>query len=154
MLFDIFMIIVAVIASLFVFMLLRAAYMPSRQLERAEAANIPEVDAAVAKRLSGAIRIRTINTGAAEADAYPELLHMHEYLKASYPAVFERMELSVHNKASLLLKWHGTDASLKPALFMGHMDVVPVEESTSRSMDPCPLLRRNRGGICMGQRNA
>lgn len=34
MLFDVFMIVLAVSASLFVFMLLRAAYMPSRQLER------------------------------------------------------------------------------------------------------------------------
>lgn len=86
-----------------------------------------------------------------EADPYPELLKMHEYFKASYPAVFARMELSVHNKASLLLKWHGTDTNLKPALFMGHMDVVPVEESTSDQWVHAPFSGEIEEGFVWGR---
>jgi carboxypeptidase PM20D1 len=33
-------------------------------------------------------------------------------------------------ESALLFTWQGTDASLAPVLFMGHMDVVPVEAST------------------------
>ena len=40
------------------------------------------------------------------------------------------MELTLVNTYGILLEWKGKDDSLKPYLFMGHQDVVPVPEAT------------------------
>jgi Gly-Xaa carboxypeptidase len=48
-------------------------------------------------------------------------LHFHSY---------SRLEFTPINTYAILLEWKGKDKSLKPYLFMGHQDVVPVPEVT------------------------
>jgi carboxypeptidase PM20D1 len=51
-------------------------------------------------------------------------------LRETYPKVHEALDCEKVGDASLLYKWRGRDASLKPFALLAHMDVVPEEEST------------------------
>lgn len=48
-------------------------------------------------------------------------------LKAEFPRIFERCQLTLINKYGVVLKWQGRDSSLQPVILMAHYDVVPVE---------------------------
>lgn len=85
-------------------------------------------DAAV-ERLAQAVRLKTIShQDPAQFDAEP-FLALHRHLETSFPLVHKNLKREVINDYTLLYSWPGTDPSLKPALFMAHMDVVPVEEA-------------------------
>ena len=96
-----------------------------------------EVDpATVAEHLAAAIRFRTVSRGdgaAVEAEAFDGL---RAWLEATYPAVHRALVREVVAGHSLLYTWRGSDASLPPALVMGHQDVVPVELETEWSQPP------------------
>ncbi|HOG53169.1 MAG TPA: M20/M25/M40 family metallo-hydrolase [Bacillota bacterium] len=144
---DVLMAIAGLAAMLFVVMLLRAAYMPTRQIGRAEAAGLPAVDAeGASSRLAGAIRFRTINDGSDDGGNSAELDRLHEHLRSSYPNVFKRAAVSVHGGHSLLIEIKGSDPDAEPALFMGHLDVVPIEGTTAHLWERPPFS----GDIHMG----
>jgi len=129
---EVVLIISAALAAVFVFMLLKAAYMPTRQMAPGKAQETPGFDIERASgRLASALRFRTVNGGVHDEGAKTEFLKLHEHLRNSYPNVFSKAEVSVHGGYSLLVRLRGKDASLKPVIFMGHMDVVPVEESSA-----------------------
>lgn len=130
----------AAAAGLIVIMVFRAnTVFEDVQLEPAE--NLPRVELAeadVVRRMSGAIRFRTIShddRSNFDADAF---LAFHDYLRESFPLVHQRAELTVINDYSLLFRIAGSDTALKPVMFMGHMDVVPVDDVTlaAWSQDP------------------
>jgi len=54
----------------------------------------------------------------------------HDYLESAYPLIHEKTSKTLVNDYSLVYHLQGSDASLQPVLFMGHMDVVPIEEIT------------------------
>jgi carboxypeptidase PM20D1 len=54
----------------------------------------------------------------------------HDFLEASYPLVHERASKTLVSDYSLVYHLPGSDPSLQPVLYMGHMDVVPIEEIT------------------------
>ena len=54
----------------------------------------------------------------------------HAFLETSYPLVHERASKTVVSDYSLVYHLPGSDPSLQPVLYMGHMDVVPIEEVT------------------------
>ena len=62
---------------------------------------------------------------------YDAFDRMHAYIRKSYPHV---AKAAVWEKTgySLLLTLPGSDASLRPALFMAHQDVVPVVQGTEQ----------------------
>ncbi len=124
--------IVAVFAGLIAIMVLRANT-AFEDVQVLPADDLPQVEldeAAVAERLAGAVRFRTIShddRSNFDADAF--LAH-HEFLRESFPLVHERAELTLINDYTLLFRIDGSDASLKPVMFMGHTDVVPVDDVT------------------------
>jgi len=54
----------------------------------------------------------------------------HDYLAEAFPLVFAKLSITKVNTHGLLIHWPGSDFTLKPYLFMGHQDVVPVPENT------------------------
>ncbi|WP_020529433.1 M20 family peptidase [Flexithrix dorotheae] len=60
-------------------------------------------------------------------DSIP-FLAFHQFLSEAYPLADSLLEKKVINKYSLLYKWEGQNKALKPAILMGHMDVVPIEK--------------------------
>lgn len=79
-------------------------------------------------RLSSAIRFRTIShQDPADFDA-EAFLGLHKHLETSFPLVHKNLQLEKVSDYTLLYKWEGSDASLKPALLMAHLDVVPTAD--------------------------
>ncbi len=85
-----------------------------------------------AQRLSGAVQIKTIACSDASMTDLSAFTGFREYLQRTYPAVHRVMSLEVVNGASLLYRWTGKAPDKKPALFLAHIDVVPVESGTER----------------------
>jgi carboxypeptidase PM20D1 len=84
----------------------------------------------VLANFSKAIQIPTISRDY-PAPVIPEpFLAFHQHLQISFPRVHQLAEREVINEYSLVYKFQGSDSTLKPVLFMGHMDVVPVDEAT------------------------
>ncbi len=74
-----------------------------------------------AEILSKLIQVETISSR--ESNDITKFLGFHEVLRETYPNLFEKLECENFD-GSLMLKWKGTDASLKPILLMNHHDVV------------------------------
>lgn len=89
----------------------------------------PAIDAAlVAEHLAQAIRFPTVShqdPAAFRGAPFDELI---AHLATTYTRVHQQLKVERVNGYSLLISWPGRDASLAPALFMSHLDVVPVEE--------------------------
>ncbi len=84
----------------------------------------------VLANFSKAIQIATISRDY-PAPVIPEpFLAFHQHLQVSFPNVHQLAERKIINEYSLIYKFQGSDSALKPALFMGHMDVVPVDQET------------------------
>ena len=90
----------------------------------------PELDAAGAvSRLSEAVRCRTVNAPDPAQTDFGEFEKLQALMLRSYPAVMAAgsFELIGH---SVLITIPGSDASLRPSLYMSHQDVVPVVRGT------------------------
>ena len=74
-----------------------------------------------AEILSKLIKVETISSR--ENKDITKFLGFHEVLRETYPKLFATAECENFD-GSLLLKWKGTDPSLKPILLMNHHDVV------------------------------
>ncbi len=79
------------------------------------------------ERLAQSIRIATISWQDSAKFNDSVFFAFHAHLNNSFPLVDSILEKKLINKYSLLYKWQGTDAALKPALFMAHQDVVPID---------------------------
>ena len=144
---------VAGLALLGAFILFRAVTsFPDRQLQ--DVAALPAVpfdESALAERLAEAIRIRTIShddRSDFDADAF---LAFHELLRRNYPRVHAAASREVVAGYSLLYRIDGTDERLEPALFMGHIDVVPVDEATASDWQHDPFSGDISDGVIWGR---
>ncbi|KAM9924152.1 hypothetical protein OXX59_004724 [Metschnikowia pulcherrima] len=88
-----------------------------------------------AKVLSGMIQVDTqVFDDPPAVDASPEYWakfeKFHEYLEKTFPAVYEKFEVTRVNTYGLVYVLKGSDSSLKPVMLTGHQDVVPVQKDT------------------------
>ena len=74
-----------------------------------------------AEILSKLIQVETISSR--ENKDITKFLEFHDLLRETYPNFFNTVECENFD-GSLLLKWKGTDPSLKPVMLMNHHDVV------------------------------
>ena len=88
-----------------------------------------------AERLAEAVRFRTVSHQDRGRIDHGEFLRFHDFVRTSFPRVFERLDVETVNDYSLLIRWPGTDPALAPVLFTAHMDVVPVEPGTEGDWD-------------------
>lgn len=104
-----------------------------------------------AERLAGAVRIPTISAedpAMSDAQAFRAL---HAYLQTAFPHVHEQLRREIVGTHSLLYTWPGSDASLNPILFLGHMDVVPIEPGTEERWEQAPFSGRIVDGFVWGR---
>ena len=90
-----------------------------------------DVDAA-ARRLSQAIRFRTISHQDTADNQPAEWERLQAWLQETYPAAHAAMSREVLPGGTLIYTWKGTDASLAPIVLMAHQDVVPVTAGTEK----------------------
>ena len=101
----------------------------------------------VVQHFQQAIQIATISRDY-PAPVNPEpFLAFHQHLADSFPAVHAFAERKTVNGYSLVYKFEGTEKDLKPVLYMGHMDVVPVDDETLDKWTHAPFA----GTIADGQ---
>ena len=122
------------------------------QLPPAEDLAQVELDEAeVVERMAGAIRFRTISHDDRSNFDANEFLAFHDFLRESFPLVHERADLTLINDYSLLFHIAGSDASLKPVMLMGHMDVVPVDDVTLDDWTYDPFAGKVVAGVIWGR---
>ena len=74
-----------------------------------------------AEILSKLIKVETISSR--DDKDRTKFLEFHKVLRETFPNLFNTVECEEFD-GSLLLKWKGTDSSLKPVMLMNHHDVV------------------------------
>ena len=109
--------------------LIRAFRMKPEQTDSGAAWTAPEATDPACEHLARAIRCRTISSSEGDMDMTP-FLELHRELEDMYPLVHKHLKKEVVNQGSLLYHWEGAEPAAKPVLFMGHLDVVPVEPGT------------------------
>jgi len=82
-------------------------------------------DAAV-QHLREAVRISTISMVDQFIDNKAPFIEYREWISKSYPEIAKVAERTIIKDYSLIYKIPGTDPSLKPGLFLSHIDVVPA----------------------------
>lgn len=89
----------------------------------------PDPDGAV-RRLSDAVRFRTVSGQAGTGTDSTEFRAFIAFLEQQYPLSFATLEVTRIGGLSLLLKWSGSDPELDPIILMGHYDVVPADPAS------------------------
>ncbi len=127
----------------------RKLSLASKQV-RVRSAAVPDRPDAV-RRLSTAIQQQTVthpDTHRVEADAF---LAFHDFLEEAYPRVHAEMVRETVSDYSLLYTWRGTDSTLDPVLFAGHLDVVPVDPATETEWTYPPFDGHSDGTYVWGR---
>lgn len=120
-------IILGILAAFCLLLVIRALLVKDTA-EQPEHYEKPEIDLeAAVKKVQGAIQIPTISM---RDDTIPDkpFYDLQAYLEKTFPLFHEKAEKRVIDKYALMYKIEGSDPTLKPAMFMGHQDVVPPQE--------------------------
>lgn len=107
--------------------------------------------AAAVQRFARALTFPTVSyddRNQFDADAFRDL---REFLESAYPLVNEQATLTVINGYSLVYELPGVDSALPPVLFMGHYDVVPIEENTRGEWTYPPFDGVVKDGVVWGR---
>src|SRR5574341_852223 len=148
---KLFLLLVVTVVLLIGFTLARTARYGSARPAAVEPAPNIAIPEDAAERLAGSLRIPTIShegSAAFDAEAFRAL---HEYLQAEFPRVHSQLRRETVRTHSLLYTWHGSNASLKPILLLGHLDVVPVEPATEEKWQQDPFSGRIADGFIWGR---
>jgi carboxypeptidase PM20D1 len=132
-------------------LLVRAARLESKQPPPENPIEISVDARAAAEHLAGAIRYQTVSyedTAKVDRRAFDGL---HGYLASAYPKTHATLSREVINGSSLLYTWRGRDATLDPAVFMAHLDVVPVVPGTERQWSHAPFGGEIADGFIWGR---
>ncbi|MFY9310103.1 MAG: M20 family peptidase [Bacteroidia bacterium] len=122
----------------------------SKQLQVQAVAPAPIPDNC-AQHLSEAVKIKTVShDDASKIDPLP-FVQLLAYLTKTYPLADSLLKKEIINNYSLLYKWEGEDASLKPIVLMGHMDVVPVDDEQSKNWEFDPFGGEIKNGFICGR---
>jgi len=105
----------------------------------------------MAIRFSKSIHFKTVSHEDPIEDDPDELRALHDYLEFSFPKVHEFLKREKISNFSLLYTWEGTDPSLKPLMFAGHLDVVPIDQSTAHQWTYPPFEGRIAEGYIWGR---
>ncbi|MEP2653378.1 MAG: M20 family peptidase [Paraglaciecola sp.] len=104
----------------------------NNQYQVTEALHPIQIDESAAlHRFADAIKIKTISYDDATKLDPKAFLAFHQHLADSFPLVHQQTTLQKFNDYSLVYHLKGQNNKLKPVLFMGHMDVVPVDPNTA-----------------------
>jgi len=103
------------------------------------------------KRLSEAIRFKTLSLQETAHSNPDEFLQLHAFIDRSFPRLRQSLNKETVGRYSLLYTWPGKDKRLKPFLLMAHMDVVPVEAATESSWQQPPFSGQVADGFIWGR---
>src|SRR5256884_1302265 len=122
-----------------------------RQPQAAAVEVEPLASAALAQRLAGALRFKTVSYQDSTQFDAREFDGFHRYLRATFPRLHAALKLEKVNGYGLLYEWTGSDANLPPIVLLAHQDVVPVELGTESRWTEPPFEGRIAGGYVWGR---
>lgn len=93
------------------------------------------------KRFAGGIAIPTVSTRNYEETDFAPFDRFKAYLEEVYPDVYRVMQRDSVNRYGIVLRWKGSDASLKPLLFLSHYDVVPSGDDDETATGTTAVFR-------------
>ena len=102
-------------------------------------------------RLSQSLQHKTVSledTSEINYEAYDRFLH---FLEEKYPNTHENIERERFGQYSLLYKWEGSNSGLKPAMMIGHYDVVPVKYNDDTLWQYPPFSGEVEDGFVWGR---
>lgn len=106
----------------------------------------PEVE-----RLSKVVQMKTVShQDPSNMDPAP-FREFEAAVRDFYPRTFSELEVTMISQHSFLLKWQGSDESLKPVLVDAHYDVVPVEPGTEDDWNFEPYSGAVEDGYLLGR---
>src|SRR3989454_5964441 len=123
----------------------------SRQPQAAPVAIEPLDTAALAQRLAGALRFKTVSYQDSSQFDAREFDGFQRYLRATFPRLHAALKLEKVNGYGLLYAWTGADPNLPPIVLLAHQDVVPVEPGTESRWTEPPFEGRIAGGYVWGR---
>ncbi|MGJ8680458.1 M20 family peptidase [Paraglaciecola sp.] len=82
------------------------------------------------QRFSQAIQIPTVSYDDLSKIDLAAFESFHQFLATNFPLTHQKTQITKFEDFSLLYHLEGTNKQLKPALFMGHMDVVPIDPAS------------------------
>jgi carboxypeptidase PM20D1 len=112
--------------------------------------NLPKVDSLAAEHLSHAVQFKTISHKVEMLDA-KALNGLLKFLETTYPTFHQVAQKEIVSTHTLLYTWEGSDTSLKPVMYMGHMDVVPIERATEEQWIHPPFSGVIEDGLIYGR---
>src|SRR5213594_3639600 len=123
----------------------------SRQPQAAPVAVEPLDTAALAQRLAGALRSKTISFQDSSQFDARQFDGFQQYLRTTFPKVHAALKLETVNGYGLLYEWTGSDQGLAPIVLLAHQDVVPVEPGTEGRWTEPPFEGRIAAGYVWGR---
>lgn len=116
---------IVILVSILMYNMLSAPFLQPEPLDK----KLHPVSETAFTHLSEAVQFQTIShkIGMMDTAAFNGLL---QFIEHSYPAIHNVTNHEVLSTHTLLYTWKGSDPKLKPQLYMGHIDVVPVERAT------------------------
>jgi carboxypeptidase PM20D1 len=123
----------------------------SRQPEVAAVAVEPLDSTALAERLAGALRFKTISYQDSSQFDGRQFDGLHQYLRTTFPKLHAALKLEKVNGYGLLYEWTGSDPGLAPIVLLAHQDVVPVEPGTEGRWTEPPFEGKIAAGYVWGR---
>lgn len=90
------------------------------------------------KRFAESLRFRIIGNddGTMDENSQHQLRAFHDWMRVNYPLLSARANWNIIGNGSVLITLIGKNPNLESALFLGHLDVVPVEDSAQWKYPP------------------
>ena len=124
---------------------------PSRQVGVGPIQKGPVAAQAVAERLAGAVRFKTISSQEDPDYNREEFLRLHAYLEQKFPRLHATLKKEVVGGLSLLYTWQGSDPKAPPVALMAHQDVVPIASGTESAWTTEPFGGTIKDGYVWGR---
>ncbi len=132
---KIFYLLLWLVALLLIVVIVKALLFSSQQVEVAKAESEPFGDS-VTEHLSEAINFPTVSYSEDSPIDTAAFENYLDFIARTYPLINSKLEKEIFNRFSLLYRWKGSNASLKPMVLMAHYDVVPVGDTASWEKQP------------------
>ncbi|HEX2547711.1 MAG TPA: M20 family peptidase [Ramlibacter sp.] len=123
----------------------------SRQLQVPPAPPLAFDANAVADKLAGAVRFRTISSADDPLANAEEFRKLHAHLQQRFPLVHARLKREIVGDLSLLYTWPGTDPAARGVAFLAHHDVVDIAPGTEGQWQQPPFAGVVKDGYVWGR---
>jgi carboxypeptidase PM20D1 len=123
----------------------------SKQMQGIAPAPVVAISDSAIAHLAEAVTYRTVSNADITQIDSAQFEKFIAFLARTYPLVHSKLKLEKINSYALFYEWKGKNPALKPALLMGHYDVVPVIQGTEKLWEHKPFAGEIAEGYLYGR---